>query len=207
MDWAQDKIRYVDFDNKIREFGSRYVYQEWKPLIDAIFAASDPSNEDAQQPLAVVEEAMHTYSVSFAIPANRSTNSPTQINSTRNAVQRPATGSSTHKPKCRKTHASMFFDLAAEEDEDEEDDSDFEKGEHVWGSSDDSCVRHSGKETFSRAIDTVVAQYGGVSHRQDTRPQKLPQIAEGILRPLNKHVYIVDLFSGTFTRLLEQFDL
>ena len=157
MDWAQDKIGYVDFDNKIREFGLRYIYQEWKPLIDAIFAASDPSNEDAQQPLAVVEEAMHTYRVSFAIPANRPTNSPTQINSTQNAVRRPATGSSTHKPKCRKTHASMFFDLAAEEDEDEEGNSDFEKGEHGWGSSNDSCVRCSGKETFSHAIDAVVA--------------------------------------------------
>ena len=191
MDWAQDKIGYVDFDNKIKEFGSRYIYQEWKPFIDAIFAASDPSNEDAQQPLAVVEEAMRTYSVSFATPA--------QINSSWNAVRRPASGSSTRKTKRRKTHVSMFFDLAAE-DEDESD-GDVEKGEHVQGSSDDSCVRRSGKETFARAINAVVARYGGVSHRQDTRPQTPPQIPESIPRPLNECVYIVDLFSSTFTTL------
>ena len=99
MDWAQDKIRYVDFDNKVREFGSRYIYQEWKPLIDAIFAASDPSNEDAQQPLAIVEEAMRTYSVSFAASANPLTNPPTQIDSSRSVVRRLASGSSTRKRK------------------------------------------------------------------------------------------------------------
>ena len=93
----------------------------------------------------------------------------------------------------------MFFDLAAE-DEDESD-GDVEKGEHVRGSSDDSCVRRSGKETFARAIDAVVARYGGVSHRQDTRPQTPPQIPESIPRPLNERVYIVDLFSSTFTTL------
>ena len=212
MDWAQDKIRYVDFDNKIREFGPQYIHQEWKPLIDAIFAASDPSNEDVQQPLALVEETMRTYNISLANPANQLTNPPTQINSSRNAVRCPASGSSTHKPKRQKTRVSMFFDLAAEdheEDEDDEDDSDnsdFEKGEgHVWGSSHDSCVRCSGKEMFTCAINVIATRYGGASHDQDTRLQKPLQILEGIPRPLTKCVYIVDLVSSTFTRL-QQFN-
>ena len=209
MDWAQDKIGYVDFDNKVREFGLRYIYQEWKPLIDAIFAASDPSNEDAQQPLAIVEEAMRTYSVSFAASANPLTNPPTQIDSSRSVVRRLASGSSTRKRKRRKTHVSAFLDLTAGDEDNgevEEDDGDSEEGgEHVWGSP-DSCIRTSGKETFTRAIDAVVARYGGASHPQDTRPHKLPQIPEGIPRPLNERVYIVDFFSGTFTRL-QQCDL
>ena len=208
MDWAQDKIGYVDFDNKMREFGSRYIHQEWKSLIDAIFAASDPSNEDAQQPSVLVEKAMRTYSVSFATPANQLTSPPTQIGSSRNAGRHPASGSSTRKPKRRKAHVSIFFDLTAEDDEDDEDDGDFEKGdtEHVRDPSGDSCGRPSGKESFTRAIDTVIARYCGVSHREDTRLQKAPQIPEGIPRPLNKRVYIVDLFSSTFTGL-QQFDL
>ncbi|KIM61350.1 hypothetical protein SCLCIDRAFT_25982 [Scleroderma citrinum Foug A] len=65
MDWAKDKIRYPNFDSKIREFGSRYIHDEWHPLIDAIFASSDPSNEDLWPPSALVEEAMRTHGVSF----------------------------------------------------------------------------------------------------------------------------------------------
>ena len=65
MDWAKDKIGYPDFDSKIREFGSRYIHDEWRPLIDAIFASSDPSNEDPRPPSALVKEAMRTHGVSF----------------------------------------------------------------------------------------------------------------------------------------------
>ncbi|KIM55561.1 hypothetical protein SCLCIDRAFT_30272 [Scleroderma citrinum Foug A] len=65
MDWAKDKIGYPDFDSKIREFGSRYIHDEWRPLIDAIFTSSDPSNEDPWPPSALVEEAMRTHGVSF----------------------------------------------------------------------------------------------------------------------------------------------
>ncbi|KAI5980365.1 hypothetical protein EDC04DRAFT_2918403 [Pisolithus marmoratus] len=39
MDWAQDKIGYPDLDNKLRGFGSRYIHEEWRPLISAIFSA------------------------------------------------------------------------------------------------------------------------------------------------------------------------
>ena len=65
MDWAEDKIGYPDFDTRVRVLGSPYIHDEWRPLISAIFASSDPSNEDPRSPSALVEEAMQTHSVSF----------------------------------------------------------------------------------------------------------------------------------------------
>ena len=65
MDWAKDKIGYPNFDSKIREFRSRYIHDEWHPLINVIFASSDPSNEDLRPPSALVKEAMRTHGVSF----------------------------------------------------------------------------------------------------------------------------------------------
>jgi len=70
MDWAKDKIGYPNFDNKIREFGPRYIHDKWKSLINAIFATSDPSNEEPQSPTTLVEEAMWSHSVSFVTSAD-----------------------------------------------------------------------------------------------------------------------------------------
>ena len=206
MDWAQDKMGYVAFNSKMREFGPRYIHEEWKSLIDALFAASDPHNEEAQLPSALVEEAMRTQGVSLVTPVYRSpTVSPSQSNSSRHAVRRRS-GNATQKSKRCKIHTNTFLDIAAEDDEEnEEHKNNEEQGEgSAHGSRSPSInlqtVRMSGKETFRRAIDDVIARYDKASHRQDSLLQTSPEIPEGISVPLTQSLYIVDLFSGTFTQ-------
>ncbi|KAI6098634.1 hypothetical protein EV401DRAFT_2081997 [Pisolithus croceorrhizus] len=54
----------------IREFGPRYVHAEWQPLITALFALSDPSNEDPRSPSSLVEQAMQSHGISFVTSTN-----------------------------------------------------------------------------------------------------------------------------------------
>ena len=74
MDWAQDKIGYPDFDNKIRDFEPWYIHDKWKPLINVMFVLSDPSNKDLQSPTALVKEVMQNHGVSSVTPADPLTN-------------------------------------------------------------------------------------------------------------------------------------
>ncbi|KAI6126695.1 hypothetical protein F5141DRAFT_1060411 [Pisolithus sp. B1] len=168
MDWAQDKIEYPDFDDKIRGFGARYIHAEWQPLINAIFALSDPSNEDSQPPSSLVEGAMRAHGVSFATPPG---SLPTVPTSPRNP-SRSATRS------------------AEEDDEDDDEDEDFSEAQKSAGCLVD--VGPSGKSSFSQAIDSMMARYDGVPQYRGTRVQRLP---EGVPLPSMKNVYIVDLFS------------
>ena len=198
MDWAQDKMGYVAFDSKIREFGPQYVHEEWKPLINAIFAASDPHNEEAQLPSALVEEAMRTHGVSLVAPIDWSS---TQSNSSRHAVQCHS-GNATWKSKRRKINPITFLDIAAEDNEHKDDAKQGKGGAH--GSRSPSIdlqpSRLSGKETFSHAIDAVIVRYDMPSHQQDSLLQTPLKIPEGISMPLTQSLYIVDLFSGMFTQ-------
>ncbi|KAI6133430.1 hypothetical protein EDD16DRAFT_1514564 [Pisolithus croceorrhizus] len=191
MDWAQDKIEYPDFDNKIRGFGARYIHAEWQPLINAIFALSDPSNEDLQPPSSLVEGAMRAHGVSFATPPGSLPTVPTSPrNPSQSATRRPS-GKTPRKSKCRKTGIGMFLDVATEEDdEDDDEDEDFSKAQKSAGRLVD--VGPSGKSSFSQAIDSMMARYDGVPQYRGTRVQRLP---EGVPLPSMKNVYIVDLFS------------
>ncbi|KAI6097733.1 hypothetical protein EV401DRAFT_1895427 [Pisolithus croceorrhizus] len=191
MDWAQDKIEYPNFDNKIRGFGARYIHAEWQPLINAIFALSDPSNEDLQPPSSLVEGAMRAHGVSFATPPGSLPTVPTSPrNPSQSATRRPS-GKTPRKSKCRKTGIGMFLDVATEEDdEDDDEDEDFSKAQKSAGRLVD--VGPSGKSSFSQAIDSMMARYDGVPQYRGTRVQRLP---EGVPLPSMKNVYIVDLFS------------
>ncbi|KAI6102073.1 hypothetical protein F5141DRAFT_1217625 [Pisolithus sp. B1] len=90
------------------EFGPRYVHAEWQPLITALFALSDPSNEDPRSPSSLVKQAMQSHGVSFVT----STNPLLRISA------RPGKA----PQKRRKTGISKFFDLAAAEKDSDEDD-------------------------------------------------------------------------------------
>ncbi|KAI6132495.1 hypothetical protein EDD16DRAFT_1514639 [Pisolithus croceorrhizus] len=166
MDWAQEKLNYPEFDDRIREFGPRYVHAEWQPLITALFALSDPSNEDR----------------SFVT----STNPLLRISARPGKAPR----------KRRKTGISKFFDLAAaEKDSDEDDEEEEDFGETRWRTSVPMNAGLSGKHSFNQAIDGMMARYSGMSQRRDIQTHKVSQIPEGIPLPLMKNVYVVDLYS------------
>ncbi|KAI6131171.1 hypothetical protein EV401DRAFT_1884066 [Pisolithus croceorrhizus] len=182
MDWAQEKLNYPKFDDRIREFGPRYVHAEWQPLITALFALSDPSNEDLQSPSSLVEQAMQSHGVSFVTSTN------------------PLLHISTHPGKApwkrRKTGISKFFDLAAaEKDSDEDDEEEEDFGETRWRTSVPMNAGLSGKHSFNQAIDSMMARYSSMSQRRDIQTHKVSQIPEGIPLPLMKNVYVVDLYS------------
>ncbi|KAI6116945.1 hypothetical protein EDD16DRAFT_1701719 [Pisolithus croceorrhizus] len=190
MDWAQDKIEYPDFDDKIRGFGAWYIHAEWQPLINAIFVLSDPSNEDSQPPSSLVEGAMRAHRVSFATPPGSLPTIPTSpCNPSWSATRRPS-GKTPQKSKCQKMGISMFLDVAAEEDdEDDDEDEDFSEAQKSAGCLVD--MGPSGKSSFSQAIDSMMVRYDGVPQYRGTRVQRLP---EGVPLPSMKNVYIVDLF-------------
>ncbi|KAI6097147.1 hypothetical protein EV401DRAFT_2082702 [Pisolithus croceorrhizus] len=67
MDWAEDKIRYGELDEKMQEYGSCYIHKEWKPLINEIFMQSDPGAEDAVPAPLVVHSAMGLQGISLTV--------------------------------------------------------------------------------------------------------------------------------------------
>ncbi|KAI6008626.1 hypothetical protein EDC04DRAFT_2610872 [Pisolithus marmoratus] len=163
MDWAQDKIGYPDLDNKLRGFGSRYIHEEWRPLISAIFAQSDPSNEEPQPPSSLVEEAMRAYGVSFVTHADPVPTVPaSQPNPPRSTVRR-SSGKAPRNSKRRKTGISQFLDLAAEEDDSEDDYADEDIDETQGSAGCPTDAGPAGKSSFSRAIDGLMARYSGPS--------------------------------------------
>ncbi|KAI6110842.1 hypothetical protein EDD16DRAFT_1519705 [Pisolithus croceorrhizus] len=170
---------------------SRYIHAEWQPLINAIFALSDPSNEDLQPPSSPVEGAMWAHRVSFATPPGLLPTIPTSPhNPSWSATQCPS-GKTPWKLKCQKMGISMFLDVAAEEDdEDEDEDEEFSKAQKSAGHLVD--VGPSGKSSFSQAIDSMMVRYDRVPQYRGTRVQRL---LEGVPLPSMKNVYIVDLFS------------
>ena len=203
MDWAKDKIGYPDFDNKIREFGPRYIHDEWKSLINAIFAISDPSNEEPQSPTTLVEEAMRSHGVSFVTSADPLPAVSSQRNPLRSAV-RHRSGKAPQKSKRRKTDVGKFLDLATEEEEDDDDDDLRDNGEEdkEIGDSQGSVGRSidqgpAGKDSFNRAIDDMLARYSRTS-QQGTQVQTSPPIPQGVPILLLKKIFILDLFSGVF---------
>ncbi|KAI6104786.1 hypothetical protein EDD16DRAFT_1524630 [Pisolithus croceorrhizus] len=136
MDWAQDKIEYPDFNNKIRGFGAWYIHAEWQPLINAIFTLSDPSNEDSQPPSSLVEGAMWAHRVSFATPPGSLPTIPTSPHNPSQSATRHPSGKTPQKSKHQKTGISMFLDVAAEEDDkDDNEDEDFSEAQRAQGAS------------------------------------------------------------------------
>ncbi|KAI5996062.1 hypothetical protein EDC04DRAFT_2612938 [Pisolithus marmoratus] len=174
MDWAQDKIRYPDLDNKLRGFRLRYIHEEWQPLISRIFTQSDPSNKEPQPPTSLVEEAIQP-------------NPPW-------STVRCSSGKAPWNSKCQKTGISQFLDLAAKEDNSEDNYADEDIDETQGNAGHPMDAGPTRKSSFSHTIDGLMAQYSGPSQPHDIQKQKLPQILEGIPLPLMKNIYIVDLF-------------
>ncbi|KAI6111141.1 hypothetical protein F5141DRAFT_1063497 [Pisolithus sp. B1] len=173
MDWAKDKIGYGELDDRMRKYGSHYIHEEWKPLINKIFLQSDPGAEDAVPAPLVVQRAMELQGVSLtatcapALPFGASihtasTSSPGTTHcrrlSSRGGVQR----------KRRKVSASIFIDMDAEEDEEgeeegeEEEEEEKEEDEQEEGGS--ICrpqqAEPSGKRSYLQSIDSLCKRFG-----------------------------------------------
>ncbi|KAI6126952.1 hypothetical protein F5141DRAFT_1060595 [Pisolithus sp. B1] len=173
MDWAEDKIGYGELDDRMRRYGSRYIHEEWKPLINEIFLQSDPGAEDAVPAPLVVQRAMELQGVSLtatcapALPfgasiRTASTSSPGATRrrrlSSRGGVQR----------KRRKVSASIFIDMDAEEDEEGEEEGEGEEEEEKEEDEQEEggSIRRpqqaepSGKRSYLQSIDSLCKRFG-----------------------------------------------
>ena len=130
----------------------------------------------------------------------------TQPNPLQSAVRRHS-GKAPQKSKHQKTDVSKFLDLATKEEEDDDDDNNNDLRNNGKEDKDISnsqgSVGHSivqgpsGKDSFNRAIDGMLAQYSQTS-QQGTQMQTSLPIPQGVPIPLLKKIFIVDLFSGVF---------
>ena len=197
MDWAEDKIGYGELDAKMREYGSRYIHEEWKSLIDEIFVQSEPGVDHTATPSVLVQRAMEVQGVTFStttspapcrVIANSSTLSPGSI-----CRQR-----TTRKTKRRKLETNPFVDITAEEDE--------EEGEGEEGQGSDrrpEVIGPSGKQTFQNKVDAIIDRF---SRRAEVLPLNSPprrsKISHGIPVASLNSTFIVDFHSGEFLNFM-----
>ncbi|KAI6112169.1 hypothetical protein EDD16DRAFT_1521623 [Pisolithus croceorrhizus] len=161
------KTQLPQFDDRIREFGPRYVHAEWQPLITALFALSDPSNKTHGHPHLLSSRPCNPMA-SVLLPPQILTPSPSSWQGS---------------PKRRKMGISKFFDLAAaEKDSDEDDEEEEDFGETRWRTSVPMNAGLSGKHSFNQAIDGMMARYSSMSQRRDIQTHKVSQIPRGSRR-------------------------
>ncbi|KAI5994381.1 hypothetical protein EDD15DRAFT_2366460 [Pisolithus albus] len=199
MDWAQDKIGFGELDDSMRAYGSRYIYEEWKPLIDEVFMRSDPGADNVVSAPLIMQRTMESRGVSLtagaaSVPSacNASTLPP-------GATRRRSPCCREPRKKCRKAAASIFLDVDAEdEDEDGEEDEDEEESEEIGSTHRPQQVGPSGKGSYQRNIDILCERFGreipegGAFSGPSSR-----QIPAGIFLPPRRNIYIVDFYSAS----------
>ena len=128
MDWAEDKIEYGKLDTMMRRYGSWYIHEEWKSLINKIFVHSDPGVNHTITPSLLVQQAMKAQGVAFSsaasfllpgVPASSSTLS-------QGSAYHQCT---TRKEKCCKLDINRFVDVVAIKDEEEKEEEEEEEDE------------------------------------------------------------------------------
>ena len=159
MDWAEDKIRYGELDAKMHEYGSRYIHEEWKSLIDEIFVQSEPGVDHTATPSVLVQQAMEVQGVTFStmtspapckVIANPSTLSQGSI-----CQQR-----TTRKTKHCKLDTNPFVDITVEEEEEGE-----------GSDCRPEVIGPSGKQTFQNKVDAIIdwfSRWGGSTTLQQS---------------------------------------
>lgn len=110
------------------------------------------------------------------------------------SVRSRSSGRTFQKAKRRKLGANTFVDIAAVED-DEQEDTEEESEELVHRP---QAVGPSGKLSFQQRIDAIINRLDCGTPEQVTfgRPE-VSQILEGIVLPSEKSIFVVDFFSGT----------
>ncbi|KAI5990722.1 hypothetical protein EDC04DRAFT_2614098 [Pisolithus marmoratus] len=76
MDWAQDKIGYCELDEKMWAYGSCYVNEEWKGLIDEVFMQSEPGADNTVSAPLLIQRAMELHGFSHGAQEGMSLHSP-----------------------------------------------------------------------------------------------------------------------------------
>ncbi|KAI6112805.1 hypothetical protein F5141DRAFT_1063150 [Pisolithus sp. B1] len=205
MDWAEDRIGYGQLDDKMREYGSRYIHEEWKSLINEVFMLSDPGAENAVPATLVVKRAMESQGINLA---TTSTPAPSFGASTHTASASSQCATHRHcspaptgtQRKHRKVNAGIFVDIDAEEDvegeqEEEEEEEGQEEGRLIHRP---QQVGPLGKESYLQNIDSLFKRFGHdardsvVTNRPSGR-----QIPTGILPPPLRNIYTVDFYSAS----------
>ena len=194
MDWAEDKIGYGELDTMMRGYGSRYIHEEWKSLIDKIFVHSDPGVDHTITPSLLVQRAMKAQGVAFSSAASPSLPGVAASCSTlsQGSTHHQRT---TRKAKRRKLDTNRFVDIAAIEEEEEEEGEEDEREGSVCRP---EVVRPSGKRSYQNKIDTIIERFSKreeVPPRSPSRRSQIPNCIPGT--PL-KSIFIVDFYSGEF---------
>ena len=194
MDWAEDKIGYGELDAKMCGYGSRYIHEEWKSLVDDIFAHSDPGVDHTITPSILVQHAMEaqgvTFSTAISPPLVRVAASSSTLSQGSTCGKR-----ATRKTKRRKLDTNLFVDIAAVEEEDEEE-------EREGSTHHCEVLGPSGKRSYQHKIDTIIERFSGREKVSLSSPQRRSQIPHGIpVGPL-KSIFIVDFYSGEFLNFM-----
>ena len=106
-----------------------------------------------------------------------------------------SSGQTFWKAKRRKLSANTFVDIAAVEEDLEED---LEELVHR-----PQAVEPSGKLSFQQRIDAIINRFDRRTPEQTTHGWlEVLQVLEGIVLPLKKSIFIVDFFSGTFCKFI-----
>ena len=111
------------------------------------------------------------------------------------SVRSRLSGRTFRKAKRRKLSAHAFFDIAAVEEDLEEDLEELIRRPQA--------VEPSGKLSFQQRIDAIINQFDCRTPEQTTCGRlEVLQVLEGIVLPLKKSIFVVDFFSGTFYKFI-----
>ncbi|KAI5997544.1 hypothetical protein EDD15DRAFT_2364271 [Pisolithus albus] len=202
MDWAEDKIGYGELDEKMQGYGSRYILEEWKAVVNEVFMQSDPGAEHTTPAPLVVQRAMESQGVSFTNPssAGNPPPGPTRIASNRRRRQPPREAT---QNKRRKLNPRVFLDIDAEdgdEDEEEEEEDQEERNEEGGSIRYPQEVGPSSKGTYLRRLDALCARFeSGVREVEILDNSLQREIPSGIFPPPRKNIYVVEFYSASAT--------
>ncbi|KAI6096196.1 hypothetical protein F5141DRAFT_1263047 [Pisolithus sp. B1] len=160
MDWAKDKIRYGQLDDKMQEYGSHYIHEEWKSLINEVFMLSDPGAENAIPATLVIKRAMELQGISLA-----TTSTPVPLFGASTHTASASSQGTTHhhhsstprgtQRKHHKVNAGIFIDIDTKEEEEEEEGQEEGRLIHCpWQ------VGPLGKESYLQNIDSLFKWFG-----------------------------------------------
>ena len=112
-------------------------------------------------------------------------------------------GRISRKAKHHKLSANWFIDVAAVENNEED-----ERDEEENGT--DELIHHpqpvgpSGKQSYQQTINAIIKQLNHKTSEEATfiKSPKMTQLPDGVALPPQKSIFIVDFFSGTFYTIL-----
>ncbi|KAI5980995.1 hypothetical protein EDD15DRAFT_2380602 [Pisolithus albus] len=200
MDWAEDKISYGELDERMQGYGSRYIAEEWKVVINEVFMQSDPGAKHTTPAPLVVQRAMESQGVSFTNPSSAGNPPPGPTCIALNHRHRQPPCEATQN-KRHKLNPCIFLDIDAEdgdEDEEEEEEEQEERNEEGGSIRYPQEVGPSSKGTYLRRLDALCARFeSGIWEVEILDNSLQREIPSGIFPPPRKNIYIVEFYSAS----------